>query len=152
MCDSLLVKTLAPVLDTKSSWRIRMIDWLHTNSYVSTCMYQFAASATRLVLCIRGILGKGTLRTYPFSRVPTTTYELVLWIRMSAQHIIQTRIIFVCWPHTNSYIMAAKYYKFVCLPHTNSYMAMKYYKFVCFQRSEFNTTNSYMTNQNKLAI
>jgi hypothetical protein len=34
-------------------------------------MYQFVASATWLVLCIRGILGKGTLRTYPFSRVPT---------------------------------------------------------------------------------
>ena len=82
----------------------------------------------------------------------TTTYELVLRIRMLAQHIIQTCIIFVCWPHTNSYIMAAKYYKFVCLPHTNSYMAMKYYEFVCFQLYKFNTTNLYVTNQEKLAI
>ncbi len=31
-------------------------------------------------------------------------------------------------------------------------MAMKYYKFVCFQLYEFNTTNSYVTNQKKLAI
>ena len=27
--------------------------------------------ATLLVLCIREIVGKGTLRMYPFSRVPT---------------------------------------------------------------------------------
>ena len=27
------------------------------------------------MLCIRGILGKGTLRTYPFSRVPTEHIE-----------------------------------------------------------------------------
>ncbi len=47
--------------------------------------------------------------------------------------------------------MAAKYYEFVCLPHTNSYMAVKYYKFVCFQLYEFNNTNSYMTNQKKIA-
>ncbi len=52
----------------------------------------------------------------------------------------------------NSYIMAAKYYKFVGLPHTDSYMAVKYYEFVCFQLYEFNTTNAYVTNQNKLAI
>jgi hypothetical protein len=81
-----------------------------------------------------------------------TTYELVLQIRMSAQHIIRTGIIFVCWPHTNSYIMAANYYEFVCLPRTNSYMAVKYYDFVCFQLYEFNTTNSYVTNQKKIAI
>jgi hypothetical protein len=31
-------------------------------------------------------------------------------------------------------------------------MAMKYYQFVCFQKYEFNTTNSYVTNQKKLAI
>ncbi len=29
---------------------------------------------------------------------------------------------------------------------------MKYYKFVSFQLYEFNTTNWYVTNQNKLAI
>ncbi len=48
--------------------------------------------------------------------------------------------------------MAAKYYEFICLPHTNSYMAVKYYEFVCFQLYKFNTTNSYVTNQKKLAI
>ena len=31
-------------------------------------------------------------------------------------------------------------------------MAVKYYKFVCFQLYEFNTTNSYVTNQKKIAI
>ncbi len=41
-------------------------------------MYQFVASATQLVLGIRGILGKSTLRTYPFSRVPTNAIGLYL--------------------------------------------------------------------------
>jgi hypothetical protein len=31
-------------------------------------------------------------------------------------------------------------------------MAVKYYKFGCFQLYEFNTMNSYVTNQKKLAI
>ncbi len=48
--------------------------------------------------------------------------------------------------------MAAKYYEFVYLPHTNSYMAVKYYEFVCFQLYEFNTMNSYVTNQEQSAI
>jgi hypothetical protein len=48
--------------------------------------------------------------------------------------------------------MAVKYYEFVCLPHTNLYMAVKYYEFVCFQLYKFTTTNSYVTNQKKLAI
>jgi hypothetical protein len=52
----------------------------------------------------------------------------------------------------NLYIMAKKYYEFVCLPHTNSYMAVKYYEFVCFQLYKFNTTNSYVTYQEKLTI
>jgi hypothetical protein len=72
---------------------------------------------------------------------------------MLAQHIIRTRIIFVCWPHTNSYIMAVKYYEFVCLPHTNSYgREILWIHIICFQCYEFNTTNSYVTNQKKLAI
>jgi hypothetical protein len=29
------------------------------------------------VLCIRGILGKGTLRTYPFSRIPTHPFRVL---------------------------------------------------------------------------
>jgi hypothetical protein len=106
---------------------------------------------SRYVFWIRMIFFYTICRSLNRTFLPTT-YELVLRIRMSAQHIMRTRIILVCWPHKNSYIMAAKYYEFICLPHTNSYMAVKYYEFVCFQLYKFNTTNSYVTNQKKLAI
>ncbi len=35
------------------------------------------AHATRLMLCICGILGKGTLRTHPPSRVPTHPFRVL---------------------------------------------------------------------------
>ncbi len=38
----------------------------------TTIVHLFGSRVARLALCIRGTLGKGTLRMYPSFRVPTT--------------------------------------------------------------------------------
>jgi hypothetical protein len=88
-------------------------------------MCQFVASATRLVLCIRGILGKGTLHTYPFSRVPTIPMPRSLFRRgkfheraellvMASLHILAKGATFKCC-RTLTHISTSEVRKFFFL-------------------------------------
>jgi hypothetical protein len=70
---------------------------------------------------------------------------------MSAQH--NTNLYHLCLLTTYKLVYYGReILRIRSLPHTNLYMAVKYYEFVCFQLYEFNTTNLYMTNQERKNI
>ncbi len=71
--------------------RIRMVDWLHTNSYVVTHMYQLVASTTAPYL--------------DFFINITCQRFLPSYLEAEARKWDEIRIRMIDWLHTNSYVI-----------------------------------------------